>query len=644
MPAETHEFQVESRQLLQMMIHSIYSNKDIFLRELISNASDALDKLRLASLRGLAADAEVSDLHISIEADSTARTLTVRDNGIGMSRSEVTELIGTIANSGTASFLREWRQGENALGAESLIGRFGVGFYSAFMVADEVTLVTRRAGERDGTRWTSTGEGTYTIDTAVTPQQGTAVTLRLKAVDSDDQLHDYSAAWKIREVVKQYSDFVAWPIRMKDAGLEPDDGTDPVDGDAEAATEPETLNSMKALWARPREEVSEAEYAELYRHMSHDWSDPLETIRLQAEGTFEYQALLFFPSRAPHDLFTQGYRAGLHLYVKRVFVMDDCEALLPTYLRFVRGIVDAQDLSLNVSREILQQDRRIAMMHRRLTKRVLATVKDMMSRDPERYFTFWGEFGRAVKEGLITDPPNREAILAVSAFPSTHDTHSPTGLREYIERMAAGQEHIYYLTGDSRQAIENSPHLESFRERGIEVLLLSDPIDAVWVDQVNEFEGRRLRSAAHSDAEESSDSDDKAGRAHERQEEFSELLAWMTQQLGGDVKQVRLSTRLTTSPACLVSDEGGLTPALESVYRAMRQDVPRSLRVLELNPGHPLVTGLNAAFGEHRDTADADLGDLAELVRDLALLAEGGMPSDPSGFTKRVADRLGRGL
>ncbi|MGW0585208.1 molecular chaperone HtpG, partial [Streptomyces sp. NPDC002920] len=409
MPTETFEFQVEARQLLQLMIHSVYSNKDVFLRELVSNASDALDKLRLAALKDDTLDADVSDLHIEIETDGEARTLTVRDNGIGMSYDEVGRLIGTIANSGTAQFVKELREAQEAGGgADGLIGQFGVGFYSGFMVADEMTLVTRRAGEDRGTRWSSRGEGTYTLETVEDAPQGTSVTLHLKPADDEDKLQDYTSSWTVREIVKRYSDFITWPIRT--VPKKGEDGTD---------AEPETLNSMKALWARSREEVSDDEYHELYKHISHDWREPLETIRLQAEGTFEYQALLFVPSHAPHDLYTQGYQRGVQLYVKRVFIMDDCEALLPSYLRFVKGVVDAADLSLNVSREILQQDRHILMMQRRLTKKLLSTVKDMRSAAPERYATFWREFGAVLKEGLVTDSDNRDALLAASSFAST---------------------------------------------------------------------------------------------------------------------------------------------------------------------------------------------------------------------------------
>lgn len=360
MPTETFEFQVEARQLLQMMIHSIYSNKDVFLRELISNSSDALDKLRLEVLRDDTLGVDVSDLHIGIETGEDPRMLTVRDNGIGMSYDEVVQLIGTIANSGTAKFLKELKESKD-VDNEGLIGQFGVGFYAGFMVAEEVTLLTRRAGESKGTRWTSTGEGTYTLEEADDAPQGTAVTLRLKPVDAEDQLFDYTSPWKIREIVKRYSDFITWPIRM--AAADTQSGEDGEGGEDGARPEPETINSMKALWARSRDEVTDDEYHELYKHISHDWADPLETVRMQAEGTFEYQALLFIPSRAPQDLFTQGHKRGIQLYVKRVFIMDDCEALLPEYLRFVKGVVDAQDLSLNVSREILQQDRQIQLMH-----------------------------------------------------------------------------------------------------------------------------------------------------------------------------------------------------------------------------------------------------------------------------------------
>ncbi|WDV49766.1 molecular chaperone HtpG [Streptomyces coeruleorubidus] len=632
MTTETFEFQVEARQLLQLMIHSVYSNKDVFLRELVSNASDALDKLRLEKLRDDLLDADVSDLHIELDVDKDARTLTVRDNGIGMSYDEVGRLIGTIANSGTATFLKELREAQDAANAEGLIGQFGVGFYSGFMVADEVTLVTRRAGEGQGTRWTSRGESTYTLEKVDDAPQGTSVTLHLKPADPENQLHDYTSPWTIREIVKRYSDFITWPIRMV-----------PEAGDGEDAPEPETLNSMKALWARSRDEVSDDEYHELYKHISHDWREPLETIRLQAEGTFEYQALLFVPSHAPHDLFTRDFKRGVQLYVKRVFIMDDCEALLPPYLRFVKGVVDAQDLSLNVSREILQQDRHIRMMQRRLTKKVLSTVKEIKAKDADRYATFWREFGTVLKEGLVTDSEHRDAILAVASFATTHAEDEPTTLAQYVERMKDGQEDIYYITGESRQSIENSPHMEAFRDKGIEVLLLTDAVDEVWVDAVGEYEGKKLRSVTKGEIDLDGEKDEKADGEREKQaEEYAGLLGWMREQLDEDIKEVRLSSRLTVSPACVVSDAHDLTPALENMYRAMGQEVPRTKRILELNPDHLLVKNLNQAYKGREDRSG--LVESAELLHTLAVLAEGGQPKDPARFVKLVADRLERTL
>ncbi|MFD3612419.1 molecular chaperone HtpG [Streptomyces atroolivaceus] len=637
MPAETFEFQVEARQLLQMMIHSIYSNKDVFLRELISNSSDALDKLRLETLRDDTLKADSSDLHIAIEADKEERTLTVRDNGIGMSHDEVVQLIGTIANSGTAKFLQELKEAKDATTSEELIGQFGVGFYSSFMVADEVTLLTRRAGEDTGTRWQSSGEGTYTVESVDDAPQGTSVTLRLKPEDTEDKLFDYTSPWKIREIVKRYSDFITWPIRMAAAG-----------GEEGAEPEVETVNSMKALWARSKDSVTDEEYSELYKHISHDWTEPLETIRMQAEGTFEYQALLFLPSHAPQDLFMQDHKRGVQLYVKRVFIMDDCEALMPTYLRFVKGVVDAQDLSLNVSREILQQDRQIEMMRRRLVKKVLSTVKELRSSSPEKYGTFWKEFGRVLKEGLFQDFENRDAILEISSFASTQDEEGLTTLRSYVERMKEGQEQIYYMTGESRAAMESSPHMEAFRAKGFEVLLLTDPVDEVWVQSVPEFDGKPLQSISKGEVDLDTDEEKKEVEAEreKQQQDYAGLLTWMTEQLGDTVKEVRLSSRLTVSPACIVSDTHDVTPALENMYRAMGQEVPQIKRILELNPSHALIRGLRKAHGEHdgEEGTGTELAETAELVHGLALLSDGGELSDPSRFSRLMADRLERTL
>ncbi|MGH3785078.1 MAG: molecular chaperone HtpG [Pseudonocardiaceae bacterium] len=632
---ETLEFEAEARQLLRLMVHSIYSNKDTFLRELISNASDALDKLRLDTFRNKDLQVDISDLHIDIEVDKEQRRLTVRDNGIGMSRDEVVHLIGTIAKSGTVEFLQKIREAKDVAASHNLIGQFGVGFYSSFMVADKVTLLTRRAGEGQATRWESSGESTYTIESVDDAPQGTSVTLHLKPEDKEDQLFDYTVGWKIKEIVKRYSDFIAWPIRME---------VERTDKDGNTVRETETINSMKALWARSKNDVEEDEYKEFYKHISHDWSDPLEIISMKAEGTFEYQALLFIPSHAPLNLFMRDRKRGVQLYVKRVHIMDDCEALMPEYLRFIKGVVDAQDLSLNVSRETLQQDRQIQMMRRRLVKKVLSTVKDMTTNDVDRYNTFWREFGRAVKEGLLNDFENRDTILDIASFASTHHAEQLTTLRQYLERMNEGQQHIYYMTGESRSVIEGSPHMEAFRAKGFEVLLLTDPVDEMWIDSVPEFEGKRLQSIAKGQVDLDTEEEKTTSESDRDQQnkDFAALLSWMTTNLQDNVKEVRLSSRLTTSPACIVGDAHDVTPTLEKMYRAMGQDVPHIKRILELNPTHPLVSGLRKAYDERK--GDAGLEETAELLYGMALLAEGGELSDPSNFIRLLADRLARTL
>ncbi|MFE9201436.1 molecular chaperone HtpG [Micromonospora sp. NPDC007230] len=625
---ETLEFQAEARQLLQLMVHSIYSNKDVFLRELISNASDALDKLRLESLVDKDLAVDTADLHIELEVDREARTLTVRDNGVGMSRDEVIGLIGTIAKSGTAELLRKLRESQDAAASQELIGQFGVGFYATFMVADKVTLVTRRAGQSGGTRWESTGEGTFSVESVDDAPQGTSVTLHLKPADAEDNLHDYTAEWTIREIVKRYSDFIAWPIRM----------TVERSGEDGATTrEEQTLNSMKALWARSRDEVDEAEYKEFYRHVAHDWADPLETIHMRGEGTFEYEALLFLPSHAPLDLFSPQGRRGVQLYVKRVFIMDDCDALMPNYLRFVKGVVDAHDLSLNISREILQQDRQIRAVRRRLVKKVLATLRELSA---ESYRTFWTEFGAVVKEGLLEDPDNTEALLDLVRAASTNDPAELTTLRDYVERMKDGQTEIYYATGESRVTIENSPHLEAFRAKGFEVLILTDPVDEVWVERVGQYDGKTLRSVAKGQVD--LETGEEREKAEAERQEYADLLTWMSGALADSVKEVRLSSRLTTSPACVVGDAHDMTPTLEKMYRAMGQEVPRVKRILELNPSHPLVTGLRKAHEQGGD--QSALTETAELLYGMALLAEGGELADPARFTRILADRLARTL
>jgi molecular chaperone HtpG len=642
---EQLEFQAEARQLLDLLVHSVYSDKDSFLRELISNASDALDKLRIEAFQNKDLDVDTSDLHIEIETDKDARTLTIRDNGIGMTRAEVVDLIGTLAKSGTAELrqqLREAQTAKNTPVSEELIGQFGIGFYSTFMVADKVGLLTRKAGESEATKWESSGDGTYTIETVDGGNgapQGTSVTLHLKPEDTEDALHDYTSEWKIRTLVKKYSDFIAWPIRMEVEVRTPasEDG-----GEETVTIETQTLNSMKALWARPKDEVSDEEYKEFYKHIAHAWDDPLEVISMKAEGTFEYQALLFIPSRAPFDLYEPGADIGVQLYVKRVFIMGDCDELMPRYLRFIKGVVDAQDLSLNVSREILQQDRQINAIRRRLTKKVLSTIKDLQSDRPEDYRTFWGQFGKVLKEGLMRDFDNQETLLQISSFASTHSDDELTTLAEYVERMKDGQQQIFYATGESRQQILNSPHLEAFKAKGYEVLLLTDTVDEIWLGSVTEFAGQPLQSVAKGEVDLDTEEEKTAHEAErkEREKDFADLLTWLKETLSEHVKEVRLSTRLTESPACLITDAFGITPTLARMYRASGQDVPVEKRTLELNPDHPLVTGLQQA---HKDRADdPSVAETAELLYGTALLAEGATPEDPARFAELLAHRLAR--
>lgn len=625
---EQREFQAEARQLLQLMVHSIYSNKDSFLRELVSNASDALDKLRLAAYQDKDLDVDTSDLHIDLDLDATARTLTVRDNGIGMTRDEVVDLIGTLAKSGTAELRRKLQDSNER--NEELIGQFGVGFYSTFMVADKVDLLTRKAGENTATRWESSGDGTYTIATVDDAPQGTSVTLHLKPEDADDELHDYTAPWKIRQLVKKYSDFISWPIRMEVEKTVP---AEEEGGEPTVTVETETVNSRTALWAKPKSEVSDEEYKEFYRHIAHAWDEPLDVIAMKAEGTFEYQALLFIPSQAPFDLFNRDGHTGVQLYVKRVFIMGDCDELMPEYLRFVKGVVDAQDLSLNVSREILQQDRQIKVIRRSLTKKVLSAIKDLRANRPDDYATFWTQFGRAFKEGLLSDPDNRDTVLGLSSFASTFSPDTPTTLADYVSRMRADQEQIFYATGESRRLLESSPHLEAFKAKGYEVLLLTDPVDEVWVESVPEFQGKALQSVAKGEVDLGAKDDSASDSEHA---DFADLLAWLQQTLDEHVKEVRLSTRLTSSPACLITDTFGITPQLARMYRASGQDVPVGKRILELNPDHPLVTGLRDALAAGVE----GLSDTAELLYGTALLAEGGSLDDPARFANILADRL----
>jgi molecular chaperone HtpG len=638
--AERHEFQAEVKQLLDLMVHSLYSDKDIFLRELISNASDALDKLRFEQLTRT--ELAASDLHIRIDVDRTARTVSVSDNGIGMTRDEVVKNIGTIARSGTREFLSSvneaQKDAQNKNMPPELIGQFGVGFYSAFMVADRITLVSRRAGQTAATRWESTGDGSYTLADAERPTQGTTVTLHLKPADPEHG-RDYTADHVLKDIVKRYSDFVTYPIRMQRWR----DGDKPSDP---KVLEDETLNSMKAIWDRPRGEVTDTEYKEFYRHVAHDWTDPLRSIPVKIEGTLEAYALLYIPSKAPFDLYSAEMKRGVQLYVKRVFVMDECKELMPTHLRFVKGVVDAHDLSLNVSREILQKDRQIQVIRKQLVKKVLATLEDM-KRDKfdDDYLAFWAAFGPVLKEGLLAfDAADKDKLLDLVIAHSTHTADKLVSLDDYVSRMKDGQDAIYFLTGPSYEAIAKSPLLEAFTAKGYEVLLFTDPIDELWLERAPRFKDKPLTSIGRGEVKLGSDDERKqaAEALDEKQKEFADLLAYFRVQLQDEVKEVRLSSRLTSSPVCLVSDEHDLTPRMQKMLEQLGQKPPRIKPILELNPGHPLLPKLHALFASNK--ADPRLATYAEVLLGQAHLADSGQLPDPASFARALSDLMLHGV
>lgn len=634
MTAEKHTFATEVQDLLHLMVHSLYSNKDIFLRELISNSSDALDRRRIEGLRD-AALASNEEAHIRLEVDAEERRLSIHDNGLGMRREEVVRDLGTIARSGTRHYVEALKQkGSETLDAD-LIGQFGVGFYATFMVADAVTVVTRRAGESHATRWESTGDGAFTVEETTRDIPGTTVTLALKEAQEDDGLHDYTDFSVLREIVKKHSDFVAYPIRMRTTRSEPvvDDAGKPVPGAVPKVVEnDETLNSMKAIWTRPRSEVSDEEYTEFYRHISHDWGEPLLTISGQMEGTFEARVLLFVPKKAPLDLYYRDASPkGIQLYVRRVFILDNWETFLPPWLRFVKGVVDAEDLSLNVSREILQQDRQVKAIRSFVVKKILDALGGLKKDRPDDLRTFWREFGPILKEGLAgTDAP-RDRLLDLILCHSTYD-EGLTSLGEYVERMPDDQTSIYYLTGTSLEAMRQSPHLESLRKAGREVLLFDDAVDEFWLQSNTEFRGKRLVSVRKGELEDVSAAAEADDATSDR---FSHLLTRLRASLQDSVKEVRLSRRLAESPACLVADTQDLTPEMEALLRRMGQDVPPQKRILELNPEHRFVQRL-LAWAENSDKDDFDL--FAQLIYGQAILAEGGAPADPVALSRLMVD------
>lgn len=621
---QTLSFQAETKQLLHLMVHSLYSNKEIFLRELISNASDAADKLRFVALSKPDLYEGDTELKVWVDFDKDAGTLTIKDNGIGMTREEVIQNLGTIARSGTAEFMKTLT-GDKAKDSK-LIGQFGVGFYSSFIVADKVVVRTRKAGVpvNEGVRWSSTGAGDFDVEDITKEQHGTEIELHLKEEDKD-----LLNAWHLRHIISKYSDHITLPVMMHK--IKTVDPNEEVTSDASETQEEEAVNRATALWTLPKQEISEEQYKELYKHIAHDFEDPLMWSHNKVEGKSEYTSLLYIPARAPYDLWSANKQHGLKLYVQRVFIMDDSEQFLPHYLRFVRGILDSNDLPLNVSREILQSNKMVDAMRGAITKRVLSMLEEL-AQDPDKYQKFWQQFGQVMKEGPAEDFANREQIAKLLRFASTHSDKSDqiVTLDQYIERMPEGQDKIYYMAADTFNAAKNSPQLEVFRKKGIEVLLLSDRIDEWLMAHLTEYNGKKFQSVAKGGLELGA-LDDKEEIATQEKiaDELKPFLEKVKNVLGDKVKEVRITRRLTTSPACIVAGEHDMTPQMERIMRAAGQNVPHSKPILELNPEHVIVQKLQSETDQNRFT------DWAEILFDQAQLAEGGQLEDPSAFVAR---------
>ncbi|NHZ95535.1 molecular chaperone HtpG [Massilia sp. CCM 8734] len=628
---ETLGFQAEVKQLLQLMIHSLYSNKEIFLRELISNASDASDKLRFEAINNDALYGNDPELKIRVAFNKEARTVTISDNGIGMSRDEVISHLGTIAKSGTKEFFGKLSGDQQADAA--LIGQFGVGFYSGFIVADKITVETRRAGAEasEGVRWESAGEGDYSVEAIEKTARGTDIILHLR--EGEDEL---LSSWKLKSIIRKYSDHISLPIVMQK------DEWDAEKSETVLKDETETVNQASALWARNKNDITPEQYEEFYKHVSHDFQAPLAHTHNRVEGRSEYTQLLYVPGHAPFDLWDRNKRGGIKLYVKRVFIMDDAEQLMPAYLRFIKGVIDSNDLPLNVSREILQESRDVKVIREGSTKRVLGMLEELANAEEQekkdKYTTFWKEFGQVLKEGIGEDSGNLERIAKLLRFASTANENADqtTSLADYIGRMKEGQEKVYYVTGDNYTAAKNSPHLEIFRKKGVEVLLMTDRVDEWMLSFLTEFEGKELVSVAKGGLDLGGLEDEAEKKEHEETEtSYKDLVERMKAALGEKAKDVRVTFRLTDSPACLVADENELSGNLLRMLKAAGQSAPESKPILEINPNHPLVTRL-----KNEDAASTQFGDWAHILFDQALLAEGGSLSDPATFVKRLNEML----
>jgi len=638
---ETHQFKTEVQQMLNLIINSLYSNKDIFLRELISNASDAIDKVRYKAETEPGLLGDDTEFKIHLKPDAIKQTFEISDNGIGMTQDEVLENIGTIAKSGTAAFMEalEQARGQETLIPE-LIGQFGVGFYSAFMVAEKITLVTRAAGAEpdQAVRWVSTGDGSFTIEPTEKASRGTTITLDLKKRDKEEK--DFTDQWVVRNIIKQHSDFVSYPITMEVERDEPlpdeeiikDKDGKPIGATTRKVMREETLNSMKAIWTRSASDVKDEEYEEFYKHLSHDWNPPMERLHLKFEGTTEYDALLYIPSKAPFDLFTPERRHGIHLYSKRVFIMDDCKELMPEYFRFVKGVVDASDLNLNVSREILQQDRLVLNIRKNLIKKLFDLLGKM---EAEKYNQFYDEFGAVLKEGIYTDHARKDKIAAFARYKTTKSAEAWVSLDEYVKNMQPDQKEIYYITGDKLSSLLNSPHLEKLKEKDYEVLLMTDPVDEWVVQSLTEYDGKLLKSAEKGDLE--LDSVDEG-----QKEEYNALFGFIKGQLEEKIKEVKPSTRLKDSVACLSGDAWDMSAYMEKLLKASGQKPPEVKRVLELNMAHPVVAKIKTLFENDRD--NPALKDYSQLLLDMAVVAEGGKLDNPGQFSKMVGDLMARAM
>lgn len=636
---ETHQFKTEVQQMLKLIINSMYSNKEIFLRELISNSSDAIDKLSFEAQTSPDIIGDDTEFKIKIIPDGIKQTLEVSDNGIGMTYDEVMENIGTIAKSGTGAFLEalEAAQNNDTLAPE-LIGRFGIGFYSAFMAADKIILITRRAGSETATKWESHGDGSYTIEETTKESRGTSIILELKKQKKDEK--DFTDEWTIRSIIKQHSDFVHYPIVMDVEKDEPipkeeqilDKEGKPVGETTKKVVREETLNSMQAIWTKAKDEVSDKEHEEFYQHISHDWNPPLTRLHMKFEGATEYTALLYIPSKAPFDMFHTESGHGIHLYSRRVFIMDDCKELIPEYLRFVKGVVDAPDLDLNVSREILQQNNLIRNIRRNLVKKVFELLKNMEKDDYEK---FYEEFGQIIKVGIHTDIENRNKISELVRYKTTKSEGKLISLKEYVENMDKEQENIYYITGDNLSAIMNSPHLEQLKAKDIEVLLMSDPIDEWVVQSLTEYDGKQLKSAEKGDL-------DLEKIDEKKQDEYTDLFNFIKIELQDKIKEVKASTRLKDSVACLSGDTYDMSAYMEKIIKSSGQKTPDVKRVLELNIDHPVMSQVKALF--EKDPSVPVMKEYCNLFLDIALISEGGKVENPARFSKTIGELMSKAI